>query len=193
MRRALLRLAAGAVAAMVLAPVCARLYVHRFGRDRVFWDPSRVPHCRVALVLGAGVRPDGRLSVQLQDRVDAAIKLYRAGAVEKLLMSGDNRVTHYNEPQRMGDYAIRRTYDSIYRAKHVFGLNRIIVVSQRFHLDRALFLCDHIGVRATGFAADVKGHRSIKIEIRELGACLAALVDVSLRRPRPVMGKRERI
>jgi SanA protein len=169
---------------------------------------NKAPHCRVALVLGARVKPDGRLSTLLEDRVKAAIKLYEAGAVEKLLMSGDNRVTHYNEPKRMCDYAVehgvgredvamdfagRRTYDSVYRAKRIFGLHRFIVVSQRFHVERALFICDHVGVKGLGFAADVKGHRSLKVEIRELGACVGALVDVYLRKPRPVMGSRERI
>jgi len=205
-RRKVLGIAAAAL--VIGLPIFARLYVHLAARGRVFSEPSSVAHCRVALVLGAGIRPDGRLSVQLQDRVDAAIRLYKAGVVEKLLMSGDNRVTHYNEPERMRRYALRRgvsaddvaadfagrrTYDSIYRAKHIFGLDRVLVVSQRFHLDRALFLCDHIGIKGTGFAADVKGHRNLRVEIREVGACVGALADVFLRKPRPVMGKRERI
>ena len=192
----------------VALPIFARLYIHQSARGRIYAMASRVPHCRVALVLGAGVKPDGRLSTQLEDRVKAGVKLYKAGVVEKLLMSGDNRVTHYNEPKRMCDYAIehgvpsedvamdfagRRTYDSIYRAKHIFGLKRFIIVSQRFHLDRALFLCDHVEVKGTGYAADVKGHRNLKVEIRELAASVTALIDVYLREPRPVMGARERI
>jgi len=207
-RRRLFRIAVILAVLAIGAPVLARLYIHHCARGRVFADVSRVPHRRVALVLGAGIKPDGRLSRLLEDRVQAAIKLYRVGAVEKLLMSGDNRVSHYNEPMRMRNYAIehgvprgdvamdfagRRTYDSVYRAKHIFGLDRLMVVSQRFHVERALFLCDHIGVKGIGFAADARGHRNPRAEIRELGACLGALIDVYLRSPRPVMGRRERV
>lgn len=159
-------------------------------------------------MLGAGIKPDGRLSPLLEDRVKAGVALYEAGVVEKLLMSGDNRFTHHNEPKRMCDYAIklgvpsedvamdfagRRTYDSVYRAKHIFGLTRFVIVSQRFHLDRAIFLCDHVGVKGWGFAADVRGRRSLRTELRELGASVAAISDVYLRQPSPVMGKREPI
>lgn len=149
-------------------PLLARGYMWRNARGRIYIDPSQAPKTRVALVLGAAVRPDGRLSGALRDRVDTAIKLYEAGRVEKLLMSGDNRFDHYNEPERMREYAIkkgvepddvkcdyagRRTYDSLYRAKHIFGLDEIIIVSQGFHLDRLLFLADAIGIRASGVAA----------------------------------------
>lgn len=195
-------------ALLVASPFLARLYLHIHARGRVHADPARLPHCRVALVLGAGVRPDGRLSTVLRDRVDAAVKLYKAGKADKLLMSGDNRVTHYNEPQRMRDYAVkhgvpaedvamdfagRRTYDSVYRARHIFGQRRLIVVSQGWHLDRALYLCRHTGVEAWGLDADKPGHSRLRFRLRETLASLGALADVHLRSPRPVMGKRERI
>lgn len=192
----------------VALPILARAYIHCASRGRIYSDIEKVPHSRVALILGAGVRPDGRLSVLLKDRVDAGIRLYKIGKVDKLLMSGDNRVTHYNEPMRMRDYAIkkgipaedvatdfagRRTYDSVYRGRHIFGLREMIVVSQGWHLDRALYLCDHIGVKAWGFAADVPGHNELLIRIREMAASLMAIADVNLRNPKPVMGKKEQI
>ncbi len=207
-KRRLARWLALAVAVLIAIPIAARTYLHFSSSGRVYSQIARVPHCHVAVVLGAKVRPNGTLSTLLEDRVDAGIKLYRAGKVEKLLMSGDNRFIRYNEPMRMRDYAIehgvppedvamdfagRRTYDSMYRAKHIFGQDRFIIVSQGFHVDRAVFLCRHIGVRGYGLDADKPHHWSLKANVRELGASLGALVDVYLRNPRPVMGKRERI
>ena len=112
-----------------------------------------VPTRPVALVFGAGYWEDGALSDILRDRLDAAIELYRAGKVEKLLFSGDNRVIEYNEPGRMREYALsqgvlgeaivldfagRRTYDTCYRAREIFQVSEVILVTQRYHLFRAL-------------------------------------------------------
>ena len=209
-RRKRLRIKVALLSAFVVlgAPIAARLAMHSAARGRVYCDVGSVPNCRVAVVLGAGVRPDGTLSTLLQDRVDAGIALYKAGRVEKLLMSGDNSVTHYNEPQRMMEYAVshgvppedvamdfagRRTYDSIYRAKRIFGLDKVIIVSQRLHLDRAVFLCDRLDVEGCGFAADKPHHNNSKAAIREVPACLSALVDVYILHPTPILGKREKI
>lgn len=208
-KRCIIRRLSLVIAIVVIAsPLLARGCIHLASRGRVNSDIRRIPQARVALVLGAGVRPDGTLSQLLKDRVDAGIRLYKAGKVRKLLMSGDNRVTHYNEPRRMRDYAIehgvpsddvamdfagRRTYDSAYRARHIFGLREMIVVSQGWHLDRALYLCRHCGVRAWGYAADVPGHGRLRFRLREALASLGALADVHARSPKPVIGKRERI
>lgn len=193
-------------ALIVLSPILARAWVHISVADRVHSDIASVPECRVAMVLGAKVRPDGSLSASLASRVDKAIELYRAGKCEKLLMSGDNRFHNYNEPERMRDYAVargvpardigldyagRRTFDSVYRARHIFGLKRMIVVTQSFHVDRAVFLCNHIGIDAYGVGASDVGDR--RAQIREIPACLNALADVYLLHPRPVMGKKERL
>jgi SanA protein len=186
----------------------AGLWLHVASARWVYSDTRKVPACRAALVLGAKVHPSGRLSVMLKDRVDAGIRLYRAGKVAKLLMTGDNRTSRYNEPQRMRDYAVakgvpsedvamdfagRRTYDSVYRARHIWGLKRYIVVSQGFHVDRAVFLARHLGIRAYGLRADRPGHVGPLVYVRELPASLLAIIDAYLRHPRPVMGKREKI
>lgn len=195
------------IAAILIAclPIAARLYIHFSVRDRIYPEVYAVPQCRVALVLGAKVMPGGELSHSLATRVDKAAELWREGKVEKLLMSGDNRFANYNEPERMRAYAMRRgvpresivldhagrrTYDSIYRARHIFGLTKMIVVTQRFHVDRAVFLCDHLGVRAYGVEAT---SGDLRASIRELPACLSALADVYLLHPHPVMGKKEAI
>ncbi len=164
------------------------------------------PTGRVALVLGARVYPNGALSAMLADRVETAVALYKAGKVDRLLLSGDNSSEDYNEPGAMAAYAIqrgvppeaiqpdyggRRTYDSCYRARHIFQVEEVIVVTQAFHLPRALFLCENLGIQAEGVIADrrVYGPRSLAwSEMREGPASVAALLDVIVRTPPPVMG-----
>jgi SanA protein len=89
------------------------------------------------------------------------------------------------------DFAGRRTYDSVYRARHIFGQNRLIMVTQGFHMDRALFLCDRLGVEAYGVPGRWSGKRSSRI--REIPACVSAVIDTCILHPKPVMGRRERI
>lgn len=166
---------------------------------------------RVAIVFGAGLQRDGSPTPVLQDRVNAAVELYKAGKVEKLLMSGDNRFVDYNEPGAMQafaislgvpqedivlDYAGRRTYDTCYRALHIFGVNEAILVTQRFHLPRALFTCNGIGLKATGLSADLRYYRKYSRLVwntRELPATTVALWQVWFSHPLPVMGDPEPI
>lgn len=190
------------------SPFAARGYLHHVAKDRISSDVADAPHRRVALVLGAKIYPSGHLSTLLRDRVDTAVGLYKAGKCEKLLMSGDNRFSHYNEPDRMREYAVskgvppgdiacdyagRRTYDSMYRAKHIFGLGETLIVSQSFHLDRAIFLCDRLGIDGHGVSADVDSHFNLPAVIREFPACIRAFIDAYAQHPAQVMGKRERI
>jgi vancomycin permeability regulator SanA len=126
-----------------------------------------IPHQRVALVFGARVRNNGTLTPILQDRVDAAVALYKAGTVQKLLMSGDSGKISYNEVAAMQrvaeaegvpatdislDYAGFSTYESCYRAKVIFGLTDAVLVTQKYHMSRALFTCRKLGVTAVGYA-----------------------------------------
>jgi len=165
-----------------------------------------VPAQRVAIVLGARVYPDGRLSGMLRDRVETAVALYKAGKVQKLLMTGDNSVQDYNEPDAMKahavamgvspadiqpDYGGRRTYDSCYRARSIFQVESAVLVTQAFHLPRALFLCDQLGITAVGVVADQRVYdpRSLAwSETREVPATLTALLDVIRRAPPPILG-----
>jgi SanA protein len=135
--------------------------------------------------------------------VDAALELYRAGKVKKLLLTGDNRYIWYNEPGSMAgylseqgvphsdlvlDYAGRRTYDSCYRAKHIFGVDEAILVTQNYHLDRALFTCNSLGIEAIGMASGRRGIGWL-FWLRELPAVAVAWLDVHVRHPQPVMGE----
>jgi SanA protein len=109
----------------------------------------------------------------LYDRVATAVDVYQRGLVQKLLLTGDNRFVDYNEPEAMRrtavklgvpaadlvlDYAGRRTYDSCYRAKEIFGVQRAILVTQAFHLERALYLCDAFGIDSVGVKADRRNY-----------------------------------
>ncbi len=165
-----------------------------------------LPQERVAVVFGARVYPSGRLSAMLRDRVDTAIALYEAGKVDKLIVSGDNQFIDYDEPGAMMAYAIeqgvpaadiqpdyggRRTYDTCYRAKTIFGVESALLVTQAFHLPRALFLCNSLGLESSGVIADRRPYdpRSVAwSESRELPALLIALVDVIRKIPPPVLG-----
>jgi SanA protein len=142
----------------------------------------------------------------LRDRVETAVALYKAGKVDKLLLSGDNRFDDYDEPGRMRDYARslgvpdadlqpdyagRRTYDTCYRARAVFKLDSAVLVTQEFHLPRALFTCEALGLDVVGVAADRQSYsrRSVAWStLREIPALTLALVDVVRQEPPPVLG-----
>ena len=163
-----------------------------------------VPARPAAIVFGAGYWPSGQLSNILMDRMDTAIDLYMAGKVRKLLLTGDNRFVDYNEPQRMAEYAVmrgvaredlvldyagRRTYDSCYRAKAIFGLEEAVLVSQAYHLPRALFTCSRLGLDAVGIAADRREYVYQRwYRLRELLALSRAWLDVTVLKPLPVLG-----
>ncbi len=164
-----------------------------------------VPQKPVAVVFGAAVYANGRLSPVLRDRMETAVQLYEQGVVSKLIVSGDNRESHYNEPQAMmayaigrgvppeaiqPDYAGLRTYDTCYRARHIFGVETAVLVTQAFHLPRALFTCGQLGMRVVGVKADLRPYRGAEwYELRETAATLVALWDVIRRQPATIMGE----
>jgi vancomycin permeability regulator SanA len=163
-----------------------------------------VPLTRVAIVFGAGIRPDGRLSRILADRVDAAIALYQQGRVQKLLMTGDNSRVDYDEVSAMRRYALTRgvaaaditrdyagfrTYDSCFRARAIFGVTEAVLVTQRYHLPRAVYTCRALGVAAVGVGTpDWGAYHPLLIaryQLREAIATVVALGEVHLTRPLP--------
>jgi SanA protein len=174
------------------------------------YPPADVPTRKVAIVFGAGLWRDGSPTPILQDRVETAAQLYFAGKVEKLLMSGDNTTEYYNEPAAMRQYALslgvpdadivldyagRRTYDTCYRAKAIFGVPDAILVTQAFHLPRAVFLCNQLGLDGVGVEANNRNYlkRSLFFwNLRELPATLSAFADL-VTRPQPILGDPEPI
>ncbi len=193
-------LAAGATAAAIWGWIQWRY-------DRLVVELPDAPTRPVAIIFGAGIRPGGRLSPMLADRMDTAIALYQAGKVRKLLVSGDNRFVDYDEPTAMYNYAVargvaaqdvvrdfagRRTYDTCYRANAIFGVRDALLVTQRFHLPRALFTCRNLRVDALGVSADRRVYWSNGYyRLRDALATVRAWADVKLLKPLPVLGEPE--
>lgn len=187
-----------------------KLIVLLYASPRIF-TVDDIPVERVAIVFGAGLLRDGSAGPVLRDRVETAVQLYQQDKVDKLLMSGDNRFVEYNEPEAMRQYALgfgipdedivldyagRRTYDSCYRANAIFQMDSAILVTQSFHLPRALFLCNWLGVESTGVEANNSYFRKISRlywNTRELFANFQAAWDVMVAKPLPVLGEPEPI
>jgi SanA protein len=196
---------AALILAILILPLVLRSWVVRQAAGRIYPQVVEIPPEPVAIVFGAGVWPSGHLSHALADRMETAIELYRAGTVNKLLLTGDNRTVDYNEPAAMAeyaqargvpgedlvlDYAGRRTYDSCYRARAIFGVERAVLVTQAFHLPRALYTCEGLGLEAVGVAADRRSYRrSGWYEVREVAALARAWLDLNLLRPVPILGE----
>lgn len=170
-----------------------------------------IPHHRVGMVFGASIR-QGNLSPILQDRVDMAIQLYRAGKIEKLLMTGDNSTPNYDEVTAMQKYAVAHgipekditldyaglsTYDSCYRAKQIFGLTDAVLVTQHYHMPRAVYSCRHLGIDAVGMEIqDWEKYPDLKEPslVREELATSKMLWNIHIAHPLPkLLGKSESI
>lgn len=189
-------LAAGAAALiLVLLAWAAERRLDRLAAPYISDDPARLPDLDMALVLGAApIGPEGGPNRYLEYRLDAAAALWRAGKVKRLLVSGDKRPPDYDEPAAMEAGLIRRgvpasaivrdeqgvrTLASVQRAETVFGQKRMIIVSQRFHLSRAIFLARERDIEAWGFEArDVARAYSILTELRRYPSALRAYYDV---------------
>ena len=174
-------------------------------------EADAAPAKPVVIVPGAGLNPDGTPSAPLRDRVEAAAELYFAGKAQIILMSGDNRFINYNEPESMRQYALvlgvpdedivldyagRSTYDTCYRAKAIFGVEDALIVTQAYHLPRAVYLCDHLGVKITGIPVEQSRYvrsRYLFWNFREAFASLAAMWDIHIAKPLPVLGDPEPI
>lgn len=191
---------------LALAPYA---WVRWSARDHVH-TVADAPSAPVAIVLGAGIYPDGSPMLFLQARLDIARELYAAGRVRAILVSGDNSTADYDEPTAMRQYLVshgipeskvvrdfagRDTYDSCARAQRIFGVDRLLVVSQGYHVPRAVATC-----RALGLDAEAVGDWSVEPlsngatwrwgEFRERGAAWKTVWDLLTRRD-PVLGAPE--
>lgn len=156
------------------------------------------------VVLGASVYADGTPSGILQDRLDDGIALYFAGAAPKIIMSGDNSTVSYNEVKAMKDYAVAQgvpsedvfcdhagfsTYESMYRAKHVFCAERIVVATQTYHLYRALYAASGLGLEAVGVPSDYREYaHQLQYDVREIPARTKDFFKTLLRVPSTFVG-----
>lgn len=157
-------------------------------------------HIDAVLVLGAQVKPDGSLSKMLKERLDTGISIYKAGLTDRMIMSGDHGSDDYDEVNAMKDYAIEQgvpsecifmdhagfsTYESMYRAKEIFEADRLVVVTQKYHMYRALYDAKALGIEAQGVTCDTRVYRGDKY--RKLREAAARIKDVgyTIAKPRP--------
>ena len=187
----------GAIALMLflLGVSVANYHVVAANSPRMCSDLDQLPACDVGLVLGTSARlKDGRANLHFEGRMDAAAALYRAHKVKHLLVSGDNRRSNYNEPAQMraalikrgvpdaaitSDFAGFRTLDSVVRAQQVFGLQRCIIITQRYHNPRALEIARAKRLDAWGYCAPGAGFaNSFKTVCREALARTFTILDL---------------
>lgn len=169
----------------------------------IYHYANGVPDEKVAIIFGAGIRND-RPSKYLKDRLDAGIELYKLKKIDKILLSGDNGSDEHDELTVMKhycyehgvdttkvflDYAGFDTYSTMYRAKHIFKIDRAILVSQEYHLNRAIYIGNKLGVKSVGLAADVGKYRNFKyVRFRECFTICKAVLDVARNRKPHFLG-----
>jgi len=163
----------------------------------ISYSASKLPKVKTAVVLGTNKNLDnGNPNLYFKYRIDAATELYKAGKIDFIIVSGDNSVKGYNEPEQMKldliangipaekiyeDFAGFRTLDSVVRAKEIFGQNKVIFVSQKFHNERAVFLAKKFDIEAYGYnAKDVNKYAGLKTNLREYLAKAKAFLDIWL-------------
>lgn len=163
---------------------------------------DEIPEKKVAIVFGAGLDEEGA-GDYLTDRVMTGVELYKEGKVNKLIMSGDNRTEYHDEPSAMidlaleegvpeyalqPDYAGRRTYDTCARAKKIFKIDEAILVTQDFHMDRALYTCDSLGIDVIGITSNISEYKNENIQaIRDYFALIRAIWDLHIDEPNDVV------
>ena len=173
-------------------------------KSHIYNDVAKVPDAVVALIPGAFVSEDGVLSPIFIDRVDMAIKLYEAGKVSKILVSGDNSTVSNNEVNPVRLYLISKgvpdedifldhagfdTYSTMYRARDIFGVASVLITTQSFHLPRAVFIARKLGLEAYGVNADL-GHILFRNTVREVFANEKAVFDFVLNRKPKYLGEK---
>lgn len=205
--RIILYVCGGGALCLLLTIGLANLWMHRSASGRTHTVDS-TPNRDVALVLGAGLQPDGTPSPYLAARLDIGHDLLARGKVKAILVSGDNQKKNYDEPTAMRDYLIKKgtpadrivtdhagldTYDSCYRARDVFGTRSMTVVSQGYHVPRALAVCRALDLDVVGVGDETgrqfEDHWS-RGERREVLAAVKAAWDITSHRE-PILGSRE--
>lgn len=167
-------------------------------------DPSVAPVVEAIIIPGAKVEADGRPSDMLRDRLDVALALYNMGRANAILVSGDGREQSGNETKNMAAYLIERgvpeaailidaagfdTFQTVLRAKTVFNVETAIMTTQTFHLERALYISEKLGLQMTGVASDIRSYQSmLKMTLRELGARVKAIYEVNTFRDPAISG-----
>lgn len=177
------------------------MIIVRGAKDHIVDSPEKAPHAQCAIVLGARVTRDGTPFPMLTDRLTIGIRLYEMGKVDKLLLSGDHGQESYDEVNAMLDYALARgvpaediftdhagfdTYDTMYRARDVFLVESAIVVTQRYHLSRAVYIARTLGLDVVGVEADLQTYNHLaRNEAREVLARVKAVLQLHVTHAKP--------
>jgi SanA protein len=165
--------------------------------DRTYWNLKEVPKNKVGLVLGTSNRlVGGGPNPYYTNRIKATLELFKAGKIDYVLVSGDNSTQYYNEPTVFKkdlvlggipsekiflDYAGFRTLDSMVRAKYIFGLDSVTIISQKFHNERAIYIAEQKGLYAIGYnAEDFSIKYGLKVHLREYFARVKVFIDLAL-------------
>ncbi|MBC8111944.1 MAG: YdcF family protein [Verrucomicrobia bacterium] len=179
---------------IILVAIC-NIFIIFSTKSSIYYDIDKIPEKNAGLVLGTSKYvKGGRINLFFKYRIDAAAQLYHAGKVKHLILSGDNSSKDYNEPALMQkdliakgvpaealtlDFAGLRTFDSMVRCRDVFNQEDIVVISQPFHLERAIFICEHYHIEAVGFAAqEVSFAHASNTYFRESFAKMKMLLDL---------------
>lgn len=200
-----LKTAIAALAGIAAAGLCAMLGINAYVKNSVSdmivtSEDAKDFGADCIVILGCKVKDDGQPSDMLRDRLQRGIELYRLGAAPKIIMSGDHGRKNYNEVGTMKQYAVEAgvpssdvfmdhagfsTYETVYRAKEIFGAKRVIIVTQKYHLYRALYIAKSLGLDAVGVDSDLETYRGqLKRDVREV---LARCKDfaTSIIKPKP--------
>ena len=181
----------------LLVTLLANIVIEQATKDKTYDTLADIPKNKVGLVLGTARRlVEGGLNPYYTHRIKATVELFKAGKIQYVLVSGDNGSIYYNEPTTIKkdlmtegipedriflDYAGFRTLDSMVRAKVIFGLDSVTVISQEFHNKRAIYIARKKGLEAIGFnARDVSGNPGLKVHLREYLARVKVFVDLIL-------------
>lgn len=186
----------GILSTYVILLSCNKV-IKKAAENRTYWSAENIPKNRVGLVLGTSNRlVGGGPNPYYTNRIKATLELYKAGKIDYVLVSGDNSTQYYNEPTVFKkdlvkggipsekiflDYAGFRTLDSMVRAKFIFGLDSVTIISQKFHNERAIYIAEQKGLFAIGYnAEDLSIKHGLKVQIREYFARVKVFIDLAL-------------
>ncbi|MFD0796500.1 vancomycin high temperature exclusion protein [Maribacter chungangensis] len=198
MRKKLVRIGFVLFLVPLFALLTCNYLINSFAEGKTYSNTAHIPKNKVGLILGTSKKLiGGQPNPYYENRISATVRLYTAGKIDFVLVSGDNGSIYYNEPTTMKkdlvdkgipdnhiflDYAGFRTLDSMVRAKEVFGLTEVTVISQKFHNERAIYIAEKNGLKAIGFnAADISLESGLSVQLREYFARVKVFLDLVMK------------
>ncbi len=190
---------------IILYLVVIPIVIIHYGQHKIYTSAQDIENYKTAIVFGAGLKENRQPNNMLRDRLDSVADLYYEEKIEKILLSGDNSSIYHNEPQAMYDYLLYehdirpedlvrdyaglRTYDTCARAKNIWGIDKALLISQGYHLSRAIFTCENMGIESTGYSATKYRYAgSDYYKTREVLAIHRAFLDVYIIHPDYIKG-----